>query len=68
MKLKLCTQVLFINIKITTKLHVCKQQETASGNRLGKGHKYGHNLLILAQIKLKVVHKHYITTKLYTYL
>ena len=66
MKLKVCTQTLIVNIKITTKLHVCKQQQTASGNRLLLGHKYVHNLHILARMKLKVCtllnrqHKNYI--------
>ena len=50
MKLKLCTQTLFINIKITTKLHVCKQQQTASGNTSRLGDKYGLNYILALKL------------------
>ena len=33
-KLKLCTQTLLIDVKLTSKLHVCKQQHVPLGNTL----------------------------------
>ena len=54
MKLKLCTQTLFIKIQTTSKLHVSKQQHMPSGNTLLKGQNIFHNLLTIVHTKLKL--------------